>query len=67
MDLDDLAREFNKEEAKEGNEDGESSDEFGVFDPQKHVPFDDKVKLSEQLKKCDRNKLTRIVQALQKE
>ena len=45
-DLDDLAREFNKEERKAVN-DGDSSDEFGVFDPTKHVSFDEKVKLAD--------------------
>lgn len=52
-DLDDLAKEFNREkkvgEEKNGpkDNDGDSSDEFGVFDPAKHVSFDEKVKLSE--------------------
>lgn len=65
-DMDAMCREFNKEQAKQ-TDDGDSSDEFGVFDPAKHVSFDEKVKFSEQLKKCDRDKLTRIVEVLQKE
>ena len=63
--LDDLAREFNSEaQPKSKDDDGDSSDEFGVFDPEKHVSFDEKVRFSEQLKKCSRNKLTKIVQVL---
>ena len=55
-DLDDLAKEFNREKkvgekssARNGpkENDGDSSDEFGVFDPTKHVSFDEKLKLSE--------------------
>ncbi len=65
-DMDALCREFNNEQAKKAD-DGESSDEFGVFDPAKHVSFDEKVKFSQQLMKCDREKLTRIVEVLQKE
>ena len=65
-DMDALCREFNNEEAKKAD-DGDSSDEFGVFDPAKHVSFDEKVKFSQQLMKCDREKLTRVVEVLQKE
>ena len=70
LELDELAREFNKEPPKaEGDEEGngDSSDEFGVFDPSRHVSFDEKIRFSEQLKKCKRGKLTRIVEVLQKE
>ena len=70
QELDELAREFNKEPPKtQGEEeaDGDSSDEFGVFDPSRHVSFDEKIRFSEQLKKCKRGKLTRIVEVLQKE
>ena len=65
--LDDLAREFNKEPPKNQDEEGDSSDEFGVFDASRHVSFDEKIRFSEQLKKCKREKLTRIVEVLQKE
>ena len=66
--LDDLAREFNKEGPRQpGEEDGESSDECGVFDPPRHVSFEEKIRFAEQLKKCQRGKLTRIVEVLQKE
>ena len=70
-DLDTLAREFNKEPLNSQGQDKEragaesdSSDEFGVFDPLKHVSFDEKVKLSDLLKKCSREKLTKVVQIL---
>ena len=67
--LDSLAREFNREQPKRHTEDfdgADSSDEFGVFDLETYVSFDDKVRLSEQLKKCKNEKrLTRIVNLLQ--
>ena len=44
--------------------DDDDSDEFGVFDPAKHVSFDEKIRFSEQIKKCSRDKLTEIVKAL---
>ena len=45
----------------------DSSDEFGVFDPTKHVSFDEKIKLSELMRKCSREKLTKIVTTLMSE
>lgn len=65
--LDTLAREFNREPIRplDNAYDGDSSDEFGVFDPETYVSFDDKIRLSEQLKKCRNEKrLTRIVHIL---
>ena len=56
-----MAREFNREKKRNAgvNQDvagGDSSDEFGVFDPQTYVSFDEKVRLAEQLKKCKNEK-----------
>ena len=48
-------------------EEGEDSDEFGLFDPTKHVSFDEKIRFSELIKKCSREKLTEVVRALRKE
>ena len=42
-----LARDFNQEPKKEANGSGDESDEFGVFDPAKHVSFDEKVRFAE--------------------
>ena len=38
-----------------------------MFDPTRHVSFEEKIRFAEQLKKCQRGKLTRIVEVLQKE
>ena len=45
--LDELARDFNQEAEKGGDGSGDESDEFGVFDPNKHVSFDEKVRFAE--------------------
>ena len=42
-----LARDFNQEPKKDENGSGDESDDFGVFDPQKHVSFDEKVRFAE--------------------
>lgn len=75
--LDELAREFNREKKRAELElnnsfndvaGGESSDEFGVFDPKTYVSFDEKIRLAELLKKCKNEKrLTKIVNLLQQE
>ena len=71
--MDDLAREFNREKKRNAGVDqdvagGDSSEEFGVFDPQTYVSFDEKVRLAELLKKCKNEKrLTQIVHLLQKD
>ena len=52
--LDELARDFNQEGGKDAEDSGNESDEFGVFDPNKHVSFDEKVRFAEQLKKATR-------------
>ena len=52
--LDELARDFNQEPKKEAEGSGDESDDFGVFDPNKHVSFDEKVRFAEQLKKANR-------------
>ena len=44
--------------------DSDDSEEFGVFDPHKHVSFDEKVKFAEQLKKADRETLTEVIRIL---
>ena len=59
--MDDLAREFNREKKRNAGVDqdvagGDSSEEFGVFDPQTYVSFDEKVRLAELLKKCKNEK-----------
>ena len=62
--MDELARDFNQEAGKGGDGSGDESDEFGVFDPNKHVSFDEKVRFAEQLKKATREQLTDIVNVL---
>mmetsp|Transcript_43514 Transcript_43514/g.57576 ORF Transcript_43514/g.57576 Transcript_43514/m.57576 type:complete len:92 (+) Transcript_43514:396-671(+) len=52
QEFDTLAREFNNEGPKQPTDDamdeaGDSSDEFGVFDPSRHVSFDEKIRFSE--------------------
>ena len=42
-----LARDFNQEPKKDENGSGDESDDFGVFDPQKHVSFDEKVRFAD--------------------
>ena len=49
------------------NEDlnSEDDDDFGVFDPKKHVSFDEKIKLAEMIRKCNcREKLTQVVNTI---
>ena len=45
--MDELARDFNQEPMKDEEDSGNDSDEFGVFDPNKHVSFDEKVRFAE--------------------
>ena len=66
-DLEDLARHFNKEANQGSEESGDDSDEFGVFDPNKHVSFDEKVKFADQLKKASRDQLTELIRVLNTE
>ena len=43
----------------------EEEDDFGVFDPKKHVSFDEKIKLAEMIRKCNcREKLTQVVNTI---
>ena len=44
--------------------DSDEDEEFGVYDPSKHVSFDEKVKFAEQLKKASRETLTEIIRVL---
>jgi hypothetical protein len=65
--MQDLLDDFDKQNPKKREESGDDSDEFGLFDPTKHVSFDEKIRFSEQIKKCSRERLTEIVNALRKE
>ena len=45
--MDELARDFNQEAKKDDRDSGDDSDDFGVFDPNKHVSFDEKVRFAD--------------------
>lgn len=62
-----LARDFNKEADSDEDGSGDESDEFGVFDPNKHVSFDEKVRFADQLKRATRDQLTEIIRTLNSE
>ena len=55
--------------ADEGDMDSDenSEEEFGLAKSDKYVSFDEKVKFSDQLKKCSREQLTAIIKVFQEE
>eukprot|EP00349_Pseudokeronopsis_sp_Brazil_P002045 CAMPEP_0202962554 /NCGR_PEP_ID=MMETSP1396-20130829/6669_1 /ASSEMBLY_ACC=CAM_ASM_000872 /TAXON_ID= /ORGANISM="Pseudokeronopsis sp., Strain Brazil" /LENGTH=143 /DNA_ID=CAMNT_0049683235 /DNA_START=299 /DNA_END=726 /DNA_ORIENTATION=- len=62
--FDSSEEEEKKEDEKEEDEDGEDDEEDFGFDPERYVPFNEKVQLADAMKKITKEGLTEIVNYL---